>query len=52
MVSGFHSDMEPIRNVPVATVATSYDDPNTQETYILVFYEALFFGDTMEHSCN
>jgi hypothetical protein len=49
-VSGFHSDMKPMQNVPVATVATAYDDPVSQETYVLVFFEALYFGDTMEHS--
>ena len=50
VVSGFHSDMAPMQNIPVATVATAYDDPVTQETYVLVFFEALYFGDTMEHS--
>ena len=49
-VNGFHSDMAPIKDVPVATVATAYDDPITQETYILVFHEALYFGSSMEHS--
>jgi hypothetical protein len=50
VVNGFHSDMEPMQNIPVATVATAYDDPVTQATYILVFFEALYFGDSMEHS--
>mmetsp|Transcript_2147 Transcript_2147/g.3294 ORF Transcript_2147/g.3294 Transcript_2147/m.3294 type:complete len:1178 (+) Transcript_2147:1032-4565(+) len=50
VVSGFHSDMTPMQNIPVATVATAFDDPVTQETYVLIFYEALYFGDTMEHS--
>jgi len=47
---GFHSDMKPIENVPVATVATAYDQPSLQETIILIFHEALYFGDSMEHS--
>ena len=50
VVSGFHNDMAPMQNIPVATVATAYDDPVTQETYVLVFFEALYFGETMEHS--
>ena len=49
VVSGFHSDMEPMQNIPVATVATAFDDLVTQATYILVFFEALYFGDSMEH---
>ena len=50
VVSGFHSSMESMQNVPVATVATAFDDPVSQETYVLVFFEALYFGETMEHS--
>jgi hypothetical protein len=47
VVNGFHSDMEPMQNIPVATVATAFDDPVTQATYILVFFEALYFGEGM-----
>jgi hypothetical protein len=50
VVNGFHADMPPLQNIPVATVATAFDDPITQATYILIFYEALYFGDSMEHS--
>ena len=49
-VSGFHADMAPMQDVPVATVATAYDDPISQQTYVLIFHEALYFGDSMEHS--
>mmetsp|Transcript_18821 Transcript_18821/g.26683 ORF Transcript_18821/g.26683 Transcript_18821/m.26683 type:complete len:191 (+) Transcript_18821:835-1407(+) len=37
-------------SIPVVTFATAYDDPVSQETYILVFHEALYFGSSMEHS--
>ena len=50
VVSGFHNDMTPLQNIPVATVATAFDDAATQETYILIFFEALYFGSSMEHS--
>ena len=39
-----------MQNIPIATVATAFDDPVSQETYVFVFFEALYFGDTMEHS--
>mmetsp|Transcript_15766 Transcript_15766/g.22505 ORF Transcript_15766/g.22505 Transcript_15766/m.22505 type:complete len:309 (+) Transcript_15766:699-1625(+) len=50
VVNDFHKDMLPMQDIPVATVATAYDDPVSQETFILVFFEALYFGNTMEHS--
>lgn len=33
VVSGFHKDMSPLQNIPVATVATAYDDPVSQQTF-------------------
>ena len=49
-VKGFHDDMAPIRNIPIATCATAYDHPTLQETIILLFHETLYFGKDMEHS--
>lgn len=49
-VKGFHDDMAPVRNIPIATCATAYDHPGLQETIILLFHEALYFGKAMEHS--
>jgi hypothetical protein len=49
-VNGFHDDMTPIKNVPVATCATAYDHVGLQETIILVFHETLYVGPAMEHS--
>mmetsp|Transcript_11237 Transcript_11237/g.16168 ORF Transcript_11237/g.16168 Transcript_11237/m.16168 type:complete len:1367 (+) Transcript_11237:2028-6128(+) len=49
-VGGFHDAMTPIKNVPIATCATAYDHMGSQETLILVFHEALYFGSAMEHS--
>ena len=48
-VSGFRSDLGAITGVPIAQVATAYDTAD-QETLILVFNEALYFGKTMETS--
>jgi len=49
-VHGFHDNLEPIRRVPVVTACTAYDDSQTGETIILVFNQALWFGNTMHHS--
>ncbi len=48
-VNGFHDSFETIKNVPIATCYASYDHPDGN-TYIIVVNEALFFGDSMEHS--
>jgi hypothetical protein len=40
---------EPITNVPIAKVATAYDHP-TGETFIIVFGQALYMGENLEHS--
>ena len=47
---GFHSDLSPINNVPIATVATAWSDPHTGESYIIIINKALYFGDGMDNS--
>ena len=47
---GFHDELTPINDVPIATVATAWSDQNTGESFILVIHEALYFGDSMDHS--
>jgi len=47
---GFHDELTPINDVPIATVATAWSDPNTGESFILIIHEALYFGDSMDHS--
>ena len=37
----YDSTYEPIANVPIVTCATAYTDPDTGQTYILVFNESL-----------
>ena len=49
-VSGFSDEREKFSNVPIATLATAYDCPNTGRTWILVFNQFLYFGDRMNHS--
>ncbi|MFN9982381.1 MAG: hypothetical protein ACK53Y_20810, partial [bacterium] len=40
----FSNSYDPISQVPIAKVATAYDDPVTGETLILVFGQALYLG--------
>ena len=47
---GFHDKLTPINDVPIATVATAWSDHNTGESFILIIHEALYFGDSMDHS--
>ena len=49
-VSGFSKEFGPIRDIPVGTCATAYDDPDTGSTVLLMFGEMLYFGDRLSHS--
>ena len=49
-VSPFIGEYQPLTNVPIASVATAWDHPETGETYLLIINEALYFGDRMNHS--
>ncbi len=49
-VKGFHDDLEIIPQIPIATVATLWCDPNSGEGYILILNEVLFFGSCLNHS--
>ena len=46
----FSDEYQPMKKVPVAKVATAYDHPLTGETFILVFGQALYLGDQLEHT--
>jgi hypothetical protein len=50
IVYPYSEKYDPIQNVPIAKVATAYDHPVSGETFILIFGQALFMGDTMEHT--
>ncbi len=50
IVQAFKESMSTEKDVPIATVATPYDDPETGETTILEFHQGLWLGDTMKHS--
>ncbi len=44
------SEYQSIEAVPVATVATAYDCPDTGKVYILEINKALYFGDRMNYT--
>jgi hypothetical protein len=49
-VSPFSDSYEAIKDVPIATVATAWDDPATGQVIVLYIHEALYFGDKMSHT--
>ena len=46
----YNEDYKSPNNVPIATVATSSQSPETGEVYIMVFYAALCKGKLMKNS--
>ena len=49
-VSPYADTYEPIRNVPIVTGATAITSSNSGLTYILIFNEAIWMGDLLDHS--
>ena len=49
-VYAYMKDIEPIVGVPIVSGATAWDDPDTEQTYILVINEGLYYGNQMDHS--
>ena len=49
-VAPFSTEYKPIKGIPVASCVTCYTDLEKGETYILVFHQMLYFGETLSHS--
>ena len=49
-VAPYSDTYSPIKNVPIVQAATAWQSPDTGQTYILKFNEALWMGDTLGHS--
>ena len=43
-------EYEPITEIPIATVATTYDCPDTGRVWVLIINEALYFGSKMTNT--
>jgi hypothetical protein len=49
-VSPYHPDYQAINKVPIVQAATAFDDPESGETYVLIFNECLYLGDALENT--
>ena len=49
-VSPFSDDYEPIKDILIASCATTWANPEDGEAHVLVFYQSLYFGDKLDHS--
>jgi hypothetical protein len=49
-VSPFFGEYTPLDDIPIASVATAWDNPSNGSTIILVINEALYFGNRISHS--
>ena len=47
-VSPYRDDYTPVTNVPIVNAATAWQSSHTGQTYILVFNESLWMGDSMD----
>lgn len=49
-VAPFLDSLGTTSDIPVVKAATAYDDPITSVTYILIFHQALYFGNKLDHN--
>ncbi len=49
-VSPFIGEYKPLQDIPIASVATAWDNPRDGSTVLLVINEALYFGNRMPYS--
>jgi hypothetical protein len=44
-VNGFHDQLPTLQDIKIVTAALAYDDPVTNNTYVLFFHQALHFPE-------
>ena len=49
-VAPYQDNYDTIKNVPIVTAATAWQSPHTGQLCILIFNEAIWMGDQMNHS--
>ena len=49
-VYAYDTSIKPMEKVPIVSGATAYDDPQSGDTYILMFNESLYYGTKLDHS--
>jgi hypothetical protein len=42
--------IQSIKDIPIAMVASAWDEPGTGDVTVLYIHEALYFGDKMSHT--
>jgi hypothetical protein len=47
-ISAFSDQLEVMKNIPIGTVATAYDDPSDGTTTILIIHQALLMNDIVK----
>ncbi len=48
-VSGFANNMEVLQDIPIVKAALAFDDPETNETLIIILNQALYFAEKVSH---
>jgi hypothetical protein len=48
-VSAYSPTIEKLENIPIVTAAMAYDDAVTGESYIVLFHQALYFGQHLKN---
>ena len=49
-VHAYDKSIAPTTDIPVVSGVTTYDDPISGDTYMLIFHEALHDGSKLDHS--
>ena len=49
-VSGYSKEIGTIKLIPIATVATTYDDRDSGASYLLIIHNALYFGPRLDET--
>ena len=50
MVFPLSKEYKPFNAIPIAKVATIWDDPATEQPYILIIHEAMYFGSKLSNT--
>ena len=49
-VYSYDKQSQPKKNIPIVSGATAWRDEKTEEVYILIFNESLYYGTRLDHS--
>eukprot|EP00536_Pseudo-nitzschia_multiseries_P008242 jgi/Psemu1/20009/gm1.20009_g len=49
-VAPFSEDYKPIKKIPIGSCATAWTSPTSGQVYIIVFHQALYFGNKLKNS--